>query len=146
MAVASDSQSERKFSDRDLLSIFWGYVKRHRGLFNLVVFALVLNVSLALTSPLIFNYVLEGIEEGKDLSGNFLIYAITGYVIFSIMSWFLRAIQFMSVAKLNARIVGDIRVDAYSSVMENSISFFDKRKSGELTSRLINDTKELHES
>ncbi|OLS25265.1 MAG: putative ABC transporter ATP-binding protein [Candidatus Heimdallarchaeota archaeon LC_2] len=146
MAVTTDAKSEREFSDRYLLSVFWSYVKRHRGLFNLVVIALILNVSLALTSPLIFNYVLEGIEEGTDLSSKFLIYAIAGYVVFSILSWFLRAIQFMSVAKLNARIVGDIRVDAYSSVLDNSISFFDKRKSGELTSRLINDTKELHES
>ena len=100
MAVATDSQTDRKFSDRELLSIFWSYIKRHRGLFNLVVFALILNVSLALTSPLIFNFVLEGIEKGTDLKSTILIYAIGGYVIFSVLSWFLRAIQFMSVVVL----------------------------------------------
>lgn len=144
--VMSDPLLERKFSDRYLLSVIWGYVKQHRMMFNLVVIALILNVSLALTAPIIFNYVLEAIEDGTDITNKFLLYAITGYIVFSALSWLLRAIQFMSVAKLNARIVRDIRVDAYSSVLENDISFFDKRKSGELTSRIINDTKELHES
>lgn len=144
--IIGDPLLERKFSDRYLISIIWGYIKRHRMMFNLVVLALILNVSLALTAPIIFNYVLEAIEDGTDITNKFLLYAITGYIVFSVLSWLLRAIQFMSVAKLNARIVRDIRVDAYSSILENDISFFDKRKSGELTSRIVNDTKELHES
>ncbi|MHA2030229.1 MAG: ABC transporter transmembrane domain-containing protein, partial [Candidatus Kariarchaeaceae archaeon] len=146
MVGAIAELSERKFSDRQLTKVIWGYAKNHRRIFNFIVLLLLLYAVIALVAPLIFNYVLEKIELDVSMKNQFVVYAVVAYVVFNILSWVLRAILFMSIAKLNARIVRDIRVDAYSSVLNNEISFFDKRKSGELTSRIVNDTKELHES
>lgn len=136
--------TDRKFSDKQLLSMLWSYIKKHKLLFLLVVSLLFISISLALVSPLIFNYVLTQAEQGEEIK--YIEIPLLAYVIFSLSAWVLSSLEFMTVAKLNARVIRDMRIRAYHQVLLNKVPFFDQQKSGDLTSRIVNDTRELSES
>ncbi len=130
----------RKFSDRYLLGMAWGYISNHLGLFAVASVALLLNVVLSILGPVMLNFLLNAVETGDPL----LPY-ILGYIVFNALSWLARVFQMVNVTRLNARVVKEIRDSTFSNILENKIPFFDVQKSGELTSRVVNDTKELSE-
>ncbi len=138
--------SRYKPGDRMLFSLFWNYVKPHSWQLLGVIFGLLVGVGLATGAPLLINYVIEQIELGNVIEVSLLTQIIVAYIVVNIVAWFFGVIQFIFVAKLTARVIRDIRIDAFSSILENSVSFFDQQKSGDLTSRVINDTRELAES
>ncbi len=59
-----DPESEKKLTDRELFSVLWDLVQSHRLLFVLVVTFLILNTALAISTPLIYHYILKSIEDG----------------------------------------------------------------------------------
>ena len=138
--------TEFKIRDKQLFSMMWGYVRPHRSVLFGVVFGLIVGVALGTTAPLLINYIIEQIELGIEIELTIQVQIIVAYIIVNILAWFFGVIQFIFVAKLNARVIRDIRIDAFSSILDNNVAFFDTQKSGDLTSRVINDTRELSES
>jgi ATP-binding cassette subfamily B protein len=143
-----DVKSEKKLSDRELFSVLWDLVKSHRLLFYFVITFLILNTALAISTPLIYHYILKTIEEGvtSTTPSKPIIYAGIAYIVISISSWLGGAILFTFITLLNARVIRDLRINSYKAILQNNILFFDEQKSGDITSRVVNDTKELYES
>ncbi len=107
-----------------------------------------INIGIAIAAPLFFRYGFSLIENARDSqpSARQVLFAALAYGVFNFVSWFIRVIQFTFVTKLNARVIRDIRVDAFSFVLKNQVSFFDQNESGRLTSRIINDSQELFDT
>ncbi len=143
----SQNSLEKKISDKELLSILWGYVKKHKVLFILVIIMLMVNTGLAISVPLIYHYILRSIELGVNSTSIQKIQAAgIAYILISISSWVMGALLFTVITMLNTRIIRDLRIDSFKAVLNNNILFFDKQKTGDITSRIVNDTKELYES
>ena len=130
----------RKFSDKYLMGMAWRYISNHMGIFGIASLALLLNVILSVLGPIMLNFLLVAAEKGEPL----LIF-IAGYIGFNVFSWFALVFQTINVTKLNARVVKEIRDTTFNRILENKVGFYDLQKSGELTSRVVNDTKELSE-
>lgn len=135
-------------SDLDHFKLLTIYIEKHKNLFWIVVILMVINVIFSISTPLILNYVIEAIEINNEeaLTRLNLNAAILGFGAVAFLAWFFTSFQFYHVAALTARFIRDLRIDAFSNLIKNKISFFDDQKSGDLTSRIINDTKELSES
>lgn len=145
----SENKVDRKFTDRELLSIVIRYAKRHRRNFNIVLVMLVVNTVLLLSTPIIFHQILTTIEfmvDRTDQQADQIINGLIAYVGVNLFAWLANSVLFMNVTKLNSRVTRDIRIDAYSSIIKNKVLFFDQEKAGDINSRIVNDTKELFES
>ncbi len=103
--------------------------------------ALVLGSGMTLLYPLVIQHLLDGIQggEGRDLVTRSTLFLVA---IFGAGAMFgaLRAWLFTVAGE---RIVADLRIQLYRSIISQEISFFDERRTGELTSRLSSDTTVL---
>lgn len=138
--------TETKFSDRFLFHMVWNQVSKHKSMFWATTVMLVFNVLLGIAGPFMFNTILELVDSEEVFTYSLVTYLIIAYVVFNLLSWVFRGLQFMFAAKLNARVVKGLRDRAFANILENKVSFYDKQKSGELTSRVVNDTRELAEA
>ncbi|MCH8908687.1 MAG: ABC transporter ATP-binding protein, partial [Candidatus Heimdallarchaeota archaeon] len=148
MTTVDAEYQKKKFSDRELFTTLSRYISPHKKHFVGLMIALALNTALAIAAPVFFSYIIDAIETGlasKSLPTN-IQFAIAAYVIFSIVGWFLAAIQFTLIISFNARLTRDLRNDAFSNVLNNNVLYFDNEKSGDITSRIVNDTNELFDS
>ncbi|MCY3414912.1 MAG: ABC transporter ATP-binding protein [Candidatus Heimdallarchaeota archaeon] len=130
------------FRDKRLLSIIWEYLRPQKRLFYTISAILVFSVLIGIASPLLFQDVLSQVEQ-KTEDKNRVIVGISLYLTVGIIAWVVQLGLFLLITRLNARFIRDIRSKAYAKVLKNKLSFFDKQKSGNLTSRLIYDTREL---
>jgi len=148
MEVEREYEELKIESDVDHFKLLTIYIGKHRKLFWIIVFLMFINVIFSITAPLILNYVIEIIEiDNEELLNQLnLNGALLGFGVVAFLAWFFTSVQFHYVAALTARFVRDLRIDAYSNLIKNKIPFFDDQKSGDLTSRIINDTNELSEA
>ena len=142
----SSETSQRKFKDRFLFSMVWEQIRNNRLIFWVSWLMLLLNVILAIAAPYMFNLILLSAADSAKPSKSYIIQAVGLYVAFSVLSWIARSIQFMNMAKLNARVIKGLRDRAFGRVLNNQVGFYDEQQSGELTARIVNDTRELSES
>jgi len=103
--------------------------------------ALVLGSGMTLLYPLVIQHLLDGIQAGEGRAlvtrSTLLLVAVfgAGAVFGALRAWL------FTVA--GERIVADLRMDLYQSILSQEVSFFDMRRTGELTSRLSSDTTVL---
>ncbi len=133
------------FSDKELFKILTRYTGKHKILVILTIILFIISTTLSIFSPVLFQYILNKIEF-KNINLHLLLNLGYIYILLSIIAWLFNSIQFVVTTKLNARVVRDIRIDAYSGILKNKQSFYDMQKSGDLTSRIVNDTRELYEA
>ena len=95
MVTAEKEKIESLYTDKELLSFLWSYVRTHTKIFNVVIVTLILNTLLSISSPLFFRYVVDVVEQGltsNAVAKNVKI-AIFAYIAFNLISWLLRSIQ-----------------------------------------------------
>lgn len=137
--------NEKKFRDKQLLRLVWSYIKPHKSLFNWITVLLIIMTIVSIIAPLIFHEVISLVETGvKDV--NRFVLGILAYLIISVAWWFINVVLFLLITRLNSRFIRDLRIAAYNNVLKNKLSFFDKQKSGNLSSRLVYDTREMHQT
>jgi len=148
VVVTEEEKTKSLFSDKELLGFLWGYVRNQSKMFYVVIATLILNTVLSILSPLFFTYVVDIVEQGltSDVVSKNVKIAILAYVFLNLASWFMRAIQFVYITKLNTRVIKQLRIDAFKSIIDNKVQFFDLNESGDITSRVVNDTKELYDA
>lgn len=133
-----------KFSDRYLVGMVWRHIRKYKPLFYGVIITLLLNVILGISAPLVLETALRLISE--NVIADRVILPAIAYGSLIVGSWFLRASQFALFAKLNSKVTRDLRDEAFSKALENKVEFYDTQKSGDLTSRIVNDVNELFEA
>ncbi|MEM8532136.1 MAG: ABC transporter ATP-binding protein [Chloroflexota bacterium] len=132
---------DRNYSDGELVRRIAGYFRPHLKTVFLVV-AMVVLFSLAQTIVPI------AVSRGIDLlDGNptvQLVLALAGGIaVLGSLGWFFNYIRQL----FSARAVGDVvlalRRDAFASVMQRDLSFYDQYASGKIVSRVTSDTQEF---
>ncbi|NHJ87272.1 MAG: ABC transporter ATP-binding protein, partial [Asgard group archaeon] len=71
-------------------------------------------------------------------------YAIA-YVGLNLLLWVLQVIQNVLITIITQKVIKRIQVETYKSLQEHDLSFYDKQATGEIMSRLTNDSQELNE-
>lgn len=122
------------------MKIIWRvsqYMFRYRGLFLLNLFLAVTMVGLQVWIPERMRLILVGVEQAGELSmlwkGAIFIAVLYG------LSELFNALRIVVNNILEQRVVMDMRRDLHTKLLHLPISFFDQRKSGEISSRVIED-------
>ncbi|WP_237447707.1 ABC transporter ATP-binding protein [Staphylococcus simulans] len=95
-------------------------------------------------SSLIFPLLAKNIVNDFE-KGNIRFLSIVGVVLFLVLKSIVEAIYEYMIAKFGNYIIKDLREQVYSKIIHYKTSFFDKHHSGELSSRILNDTEVIKE-
>ncbi len=134
---------KRDFKSSSKLSIFFSYFKPYKGLFALDMLCAVL-VSLAdVIFPYLSRYSLLELLPNQKYKAFFVISAImlASYIIKAFFNYIMVVVGHI----MGLYIETDMRRDVFSHIQKLSFSYFDKKRTGELMSRITNDLFEITE-
>ncbi|MHA2502203.1 MAG: ABC transporter ATP-binding protein [Candidatus Kariarchaeaceae archaeon] len=137
--------------ERQYFRLLWQYVKRHRWNLFLTIIMLIITTVLTVSAPIFFNRAMEIVERFSrgTLEGDVigvLVLSLIYYFLLTVLSWFSSATIVIFSTRMNAGIIGDLRQDAFESVLLNNMTFFDTTQSGNTVSILTADLNELYET
>ncbi|MCB0202046.1 MAG: ABC transporter ATP-binding protein, partial [Anaerolineae bacterium] len=132
---------DRDYSDRELLRRIGRYFARDR---RRLTWAVVLIVALAVVTAFQPLIVAEGINQ---LDQNPSTVLLVGLVVLSLATglfiWGANWIRRRLLVRLTGTVMSDLRLDAFDSVINQDMSFFDQYRSGRIISRITTDTQEF---
>lgn len=119
----------------------FGYMSRHWLRMTAVIMGIVLATALNLIGPWIMKVVIDGPIRTGDLSSlGQLSMAIVGI---ALLGFVIQYFQRFSSELVSQRVSFDIRADLYKSLMEQSFSFYDRTRTGQLMTRATSDIGQL---
>ncbi len=117
------------------------YLFRYKGMFWMTIGLAILSTLFVMVIPLVTRYVINDVLPEKEI-GNlwWAIFAIAG-------CFFMREVFNSMRIRLNntleQKVLIDIRKDLHDKLMDLPIGYFDKRKSGDIASRVIEDVESV---
>jgi subfamily B ATP-binding cassette protein MsbA len=121
--------------------ISWGrlfaYVRPYRWQLVVALFCLALSTSTGLLLPLVAGQLINAIA-GQAVSFS-LNQAALFLLVVTVVQAVFGLIQSYNFSFIGERVVSDLRIHAYSHLQRLSLSFFNDRRVGEITSRITND-------
>ncbi|MCY3022967.1 MAG: ABC transporter ATP-binding protein [Planctomycetota bacterium] len=118
-----------------------GLLKPYRGKVTLMICSTLLMVAAQMGPPYLTKMIVDEVIKGHDFTrlnlwigamvGCGLVLLLTGIVSGALMSW------------LGARLVTDLRSRLHAALQRLQMSYYQRRESGEIVSRVMNDTGEL---
>lgn len=122
------------------MKIIWRvsqYLFRYPLLFGLVQALAIGMTLLTIAIPKVFETILTNIQQSPELSP--LLYGIAGIVLLYLGSEILNGLRIVCNNTLEQRVLFDMRQDLHRKLLILPVSFYDQRKSGEISSRVIED-------
>jgi ABC-type multidrug transport system fused ATPase/permease subunit len=132
------------------------YIKPHRILFFSGTIFLVLSTITALTFPFLFPLLID-LAHHKEvhllpLNGSYLLTIATRFdlikiiIVLLIMQSIFSFCRLYIFAQTNERVLASIRYDLYNKIISLPISFYEKNRIGDLTSRITSDITKLQDA
>ncbi len=132
---------DRSYSDRALIRRITAYFKPHRGRMLLVLLMVVLQSAVQTLLPLA---IANGINSLAAIPTLTQIGMLTGAVVLiGVLGWLLNYVRQYQSAVAVGDVVLALREDAFDSVMQRDMSFYDKYQSGKVVSRVTSDTQDF---
>ncbi len=126
------------------MDIIWrvsGYLFRYKWLFILTLALAVGSMLFLLTVPRLFQWVFDDIIAQKKLNMLWLgVLLVAGCYL---AREFLNSMRIRVNNTLEQKVLIDLRHDLHLKLLELPVSFYDRRKSGEIASRVIEDVQDL---
>lgn len=113
------------------------YLFRYRGLFALVQLLAVGMTLLAIAIPRVIEHILSSIET--EPSHETLLLGVGVIALLYLGSELLNGLRIVFNNTLEQRVLFDMRKDLHQKLLSLPVSFYDQRKSGEISSRVIED-------
>ncbi|MGF1447971.1 MAG: ABC transporter ATP-binding protein [Opitutales bacterium] len=126
------------------MSIIWrvsGYLFRYRGLFFLTLLLAALSTAFMILVPLSVKGILEGVQAATGLTS--LLLGVGLLIVLYASSQVFDGLRIRVNNTLEQRVLMDMRGDLHSKLLRLPISFYDARKSGEISSRVIEDVSNV---
>lgn len=144
--MEEEISTTRMRSNRELISRFWPYLKRYKGMFCLNLFCAACSTVCEMILPVLVRYITDiGMNNRAALTYSLIFCAIGFYLV-------LRVFDSLAAYRMNAygHIMGtkletDMRRDLFSHLETLSFSYYDNAKIGTLMSRITNDLFEITE-
>jgi subfamily B ATP-binding cassette protein MsbA len=132
----SEADDEKRGSPRDLLRLL-AYAKPYRARLTVALVSLLIAGLFGLSFPRIVQLIVDAAFTLKD-SARLNRYAVLLIAVFAFQAAFSFLRSYL-LSYTGERIVADVRTQVYAHLIELPASFFAKRRSRELTSRLASD-------
>lgn len=126
------------------MNVIWRvskYLFRYRGLFGLTLFLAVTMTGLQIWIPRQIKSILRTLEESGTLEQ--LWWGVAGIALIYFGSELANGLRVAVNNTLEQRVLMDMRGDLHSKLLRLPVSFYDQRKSGEISSRVIEDVNNV---
>lgn len=137
--------TERKMSTREIFTRLLKYLTPYKKWLLIVVSAIIITSVTGIVSPyilgreIISKYILRG-----DLQGLQTIILI--FIGVQVTNWLTNTLREYYLGKIGQSLLYKLRADLFSHIQELSFSFFDRSDSGDIISRVTNDTDAIGEA
>ncbi|HDN62771.1 MAG TPA: ABC transporter ATP-binding protein, partial [Candidatus Bathyarchaeota archaeon] len=138
-------ETERRMSNREIFARLLRYLTPYKRWIAIITFAVIVTSVTGIASPyilgreIISKYILKG-----DLYG--LQAIILVFMGIQIANWAANTIRIYGLGKVGQSLLLKMRTDLFSHLQRLSFSFFDRSDSGDLISRVTNDTDAIGEA
>ncbi len=126
------------------MNVIWrvsGYLMRYKGLFFLTLGLAVGSMLFLLTVPRVFQWVFDDIIAQKKFDLLWIGVVLVAGCFFA--REFFNSMRIRVNNTLEQKVLIDLRHDLHLKLLDLPISFYDRRKSGEIASRVIEDVQDL---
>ncbi len=131
-----------KYSDRELIGRFWKYLTAYKWQLTIIILTILATAGVSIVPPLMVERAFNILELGGDWL-SVAPYAIA-YVGLSLLLWVLQVAQGILVTIVTQKMIKRIQIETYKSLQEHDLGFFDVQATGEIMSRITNDSQELN--
>ncbi len=135
------AEDERKPIDPKLVRRLFRYALPYRRAIFWAILGMVLVSGANLLQPLLLRQILDRHIIAKEIDG--LVVTSLVYLLTYLVVWSAGYFQAKWTAWAGQRALYDLRTQLFQHVQNQSLGFFDRRKSGELMSRLVNDINSM---
>jgi ABC-type multidrug transport system fused ATPase/permease subunit len=144
-AEMAEEDKKRKITKKDFKEVLqlFQFVLPYRSLFIAGLFFLLLSALTTMAFPRMIGELVDAAKGESKFSINQIALGLVGVLILQSLFSFLRVILF---ARVSERALRDIRMAVYSKIITLPMPFFEKRRVGELTSRLSADVSQLQDT
>jgi ATP-binding cassette subfamily B protein len=140
MGLAAEKY-DRQYSDRQLVKRLVDYLRPEQALVTRTAVYVLLITALTLAEPLLLS---RGVQFAAENGGLGAALAIGAALIgIAILNWMIARLRRRASARLIAKLVGRLRMDAFNATIRHDMAFFDEFQSGKVISRITGDTQEL---
>ncbi|MDA7757701.1 ABC transporter ATP-binding protein/permease [Opitutales bacterium] len=119
------------------------YILEHKLLFATTMVLACLMTTLAVFVPTVIQEVLDEIFDSEKFSNEFLFQGILTIGIMFFLKEILNCLRIRANNKLEQKVIFKIRKDLHDKLLDLPISFYDRRKSGEIASRVVEDVQNV---
>lgn len=131
-----------KYSDRELLGRFWKYLITYKLQMVFIILTILAISGISIVPPLMVERVYDILENSGEWI-SIAPYAIA-YVGLNFFLWILQVVQGILVTIVTQKVIKRIQMETYQSLQEHDLGFFDVQATGEIMSRITNDSQELN--
>ncbi len=132
---------DRQYSDIELIKRFLGYLGPFKTMLMFIIIGIIASAVVTIFPPIMVQSAFDLLEvEAGWLA--VLPYAI-GYVLLSLFLWGLQVVLGIMVTIVTQKVIKQIQIETYISLQEQDLMFFDKQATGQIMSRVTNDSQEL---
>jgi len=132
---------DRKYSDIELIKRFFKYLGPFKTMLIFIIVGIIASAVVTIFPPIMVQNSFDLLEAEADWLA-VLPYAI-GYVLLSLFLWVLQVILGIMVTIVTQKVIKQIQIETYISLQEQDLMFFDKQATGQIMSRVTNDSQEL---
>ncbi|NHJ05235.1 MAG: ABC transporter ATP-binding protein [Candidatus Heimdallarchaeota archaeon] len=142
---AMREKSERTYSDRELFKRYFKRLVPYKKNILLIALFIVIQAITAVLSPLLMGFVTDelGLVAPRYV---FTILAAVGFLLLYIINWVAFSMQQVQSGKYVPFFLEDMRLELFSKLQEQDMTFFDEHMSGKINSIVVNDTLDFSET
>ena len=133
----------KQFKKKQVIRRISKYLFEHKPLFATTLLLACLMTALSVFVPTVIQQVLDRIFETESFCSNILIQGIILIGFMFLIKEVLNCLRIRVNNKLEQKVIFKIRKDLHDKLLDLPISFYDRRKSGEIASRVVEDVQNV---
>ncbi len=132
---------DRQYSDIELIKRFLRYLGPFKTMLMFIMIGIITSAVVTIFPPIMVQNAFDLLEAEAEWLA-VLPYAI-GYVLLSLFLWVVQVVVGIMVTIVTQKIIKQIQIETYVSLQEQDLMFFDRQATGQIMSRVTNDSQEL---
>ena len=130
-------------NSKKVISRVSSYIFRHKWLFGLTLSLACVMTVVTVVVPLAIQKVLDSLFSPQIEGEFFLLEGITIIACLFLLKEILNCLRIRTNNKLEQKVIYKLRSDLHKKLLNLPISFYDKRKSGDIASRVVEDVQNV---
>ncbi len=133
----------KQSNSKKVISRVSSYLFQHKWLFGLTLSLACIMTLVTVTVPLAIQKVLDRLIASNSKDGSFLLEGILIIASLFLLKEILNCLRIRTNNKLEQKVILRLRSDLHAKLLNLPIGFYDKRKSGDIASRVVEDVQNV---